>query len=190
MSLQEQQNLLAKLYTDAEFRRVFLSEPEKHGAENGLDEKELAELAGIMPEELNFFADSLFWKRLREVEKFLPLSKKALGDEFTRLFREFSRTFNPPTIKKHFEDARGFSKFLQTRRLEPLWAIDLAKYEYSRLIFNSAAKKIVFARFNHFIPEIIREITAGNVKPQKKFRRKNSFAVWLKLGKRTRHFVR
>ena len=49
MSLQKQQNLLAKLYTDAEFRRAFLSEPEKIGAENDLSEREIAEIAGIMP---------------------------------------------------------------------------------------------------------------------------------------------
>src|SRR6185369_7897216 len=104
MSLQEQQNLLAKLYTDAEFRRAFLSMPEKIGIENELNKIEIKEIAGIMPEELDFFADSLFWKRLREVEKFLPLTRKVLGEDFINYFRRFSQNFNPQTVKKHIED--------------------------------------------------------------------------------------
>jgi hypothetical protein len=47
----------------------FARDPEKIGLENNLPAREIAELAGIMPEELNFFAESLFWKRLREVKK-------------------------------------------------------------------------------------------------------------------------
>lgn len=120
MSLQEQQNLLARLYTDAEFRRAFLSEAEKTVAGYNLSSQEIRELSEIMPEELEFFADSLFWKRLRETEKFLPLTKKVLNEDFTTQFREFSQNFNPQTVKKHFEDALEFCRFLQIREISEL----------------------------------------------------------------------
>src|SRR5215213_1679726 len=123
MSLEQQQNLLAKLYTDAEFRRAFLSQPAKIGAEN-----DFSEIAAIMPEELDFFADSLFWKRLREAEKFLPLTRKILGEDFTDNFREFSQQFNPQTVKKHFEDALGFARFLRKGKISDL-AKNAAKFE-------------------------------------------------------------
>ncbi len=190
MSLQQQQNFLARLYTDAEFRREFLSSPEKIGAENDLNGKEISEIAEIMPEELIFFAESLFGKRLREVERLLPLTKKALGDDFTKLFRAFSQGFNPQSVKKHLEDALEFSKFLyKNKQIEMLWAKDLAKFEHSRLIFNSASKKIRCAVFEHDLRQIIREISTPNSSMNTDFRRKKTIAVWLKFGKRTKYFI-
>ncbi len=87
MSLREQQNFLAKLYTDEQLRRAFLSEPSKIGEENYLNETEITEISEMLPEEISFFAESLVLKRLRQVEKFLPLTRKVCGDEFQRLFR-------------------------------------------------------------------------------------------------------
>jgi hypothetical protein len=189
MSLQKQQDFLARLFTDEGLRQNFLSKPDKIGAENGLSETETQDLKSVLPEEIGFFADSLFWKRLREVEKLLPLTKKVLREDFTKYFREFSPTFNPQTVKKHFEDALAFSEFLQNQTIEPLWAKDLAKFEFSRLIFNSDTKKFVFTRFNHDIREIIREVSHRNSESQANFRRKTTFAIWLKIRKKTKHFV-
>jgi len=183
MSLQKQQDFLARLFTDEGLRQNFLSDPEKTGAENGLTKSETADLQAVLPEEIGFFADSLFWKRLHEVEKILPLTKKVLKEDFSEYFREFSRAFNPQTVKKHFEDALEFSKYLQNQPLEPLWAKDLAKFEYSRLIFNSDTKKFVFSKFNYNIREIIREVSHANSESQTNFRQKTTFAIWLKIGK-------
>ena len=58
MSLLEVQNFTARIYTDENLRRKFLAAPEQTGRENNLSEKEIAELAAVFPEELNFFADS------------------------------------------------------------------------------------------------------------------------------------
>lgn len=189
MSLQKQQDFLARLFTDEGLRQNFLSEPEKIGAENSLSASETADLQAVLPEEIGFFADSLFWKRLREVEKLLPLTKKALSEDFTKYFREFSQNFNSQTVKKHFEDALEFSKFLQDQPLEPLWAKDLAKFELSRLIFNCDIKKFVFAKFNHDIQAIIREVSQQNFEAPKDFRQKTIFALWLKVGKKRKQFV-
>ena len=174
MSLLEQQNLLAKLYTDAEFRRAFLSQPEKIGAENFLDENEIAEIFAIMPEELEFFADSLFWKRVREVEKFLPLTRKVLGEDFTTRFREFSQSFNPQTVKKHFEDALEFCRFLRAQEVSGL-AKSAAKFEQAKLEFFGIEKRLVVCRLDY---DVRMEI------PEKK----KKIAVWLRIGKRIKHF--
>jgi hypothetical protein len=185
MSLLEQQNFLARLYTDEDLRRSFLSEPEKIGAENDLSEREIAELASLVPAELDFFADSLVWKRLREAEKFLPLTKKALNKDFEKYFREFANQFLPKTIKKHLEDAIEFGAYLQTLETKPVWAKDLAKFERARLIFNSNTKNFVFERFEFDI----RQIFVGGAEASIDVPKRKTRAVWLRIGKRARHFI-
>ncbi len=178
MSLENRQNLLAKLYTDAEFRRAFLSEPLRIGAENDLSRAEIEEIAAVMPEELEFFAESLFWKRLREVEKFLPLTRRALGDDFTGVFREFSQNFNPQTVKKHLEDALEFCRFLQTQNIsEP--AKNAAKYERAKHEFFAFEKRLVVCRLDF---DIVKYQQTGVFEARKKK------AVWIRFGKRFRHF--
>src|SRR5687767_6092436 len=103
MPLLELQNFLARLYTDEKLRRTFLTEPDKIGGENNLSEREIAEIAGIIPDELTFFAGSLYWKRLRETEKLLPLTKAALNEDFEKLFGQFTEHYNPQSVKKHLE---------------------------------------------------------------------------------------
>jgi hypothetical protein len=185
MSLLQQQNFLARLYTDENLRQRFLSEPEKIGSENDLTESEIAGLSAIIPEELNFFADSLRWKRLREVEKILPLTRKTLSENFEKYFREFSQSYNPTSVKKHLEDAIEFCSFLQNRKIEPVWAKDLAKFEQARLIFNSKAKDFLFRKFDFDVREISRE----GAKAQSEFPKRRTFAVWIRMGNKSKHFV-
>ena len=185
MSLQHQHNFLARLYTDAEFRRAFLSAPEKIGAENDLNNQEIAEIAEIMPEELNFFADSLFWKRRRAVEKFLPLTKKLLQNDFEVLFREFSQNFNPQTVEKHFEDALEFSKFLQNQKVSQI-AQNVAKFEHSKLEFFGNGKRFAYCKLDFDVREIHRKDTQ-TLKLSLKKRR--TIAVWLRTGKKIKYFL-
>ena len=69
MSLQKQQDFLARLYTDVSLRQNFLSAPAKIGADNDLSESEIIEIAEIMPEELNFFAANYVFKVVPVVVK-------------------------------------------------------------------------------------------------------------------------
>ena len=185
MSLLDVQNFLARLYTDENLRLEFLAAPEKIGKDNNLNEKEVAELAQVLPAELNFFADSLRWKRLREVEKLLPLTKKALAEDFEKYFREFASQFTPETIKKHLEDAVRFAEFLQMKEIESNWIKDLAKYEQAKLEFNACRKHFVFKQFDYDIKEISLQTTI----PEKEFKQKKTFAVWLRFRKQTRHYI-
>jgi len=183
MSLVETQNFLARIYTDENLRREFLSAPERTGRENNLSEKEIIELAKILPAELNLFAESLFCKRPREVEKLLPLTKQVLAEDFEIYFREFAAGFLPATVKKHLTDAIRFAEFLQGK--EKNWNKDLAKYERAKLEFNNCGKNFIFKVFDYDIKEIFRK----GVRAQKEFKRKKTFAVWLRIGKFARRFI-
>ena len=178
MSLQKQQDFLAKLYTDDNFRRDFLSEPETIGKKFDLNEKEIKEFEEILPEEISFFAETLFWKRLREVEKFLPVTRKILGEDFSVFFREFSQNYNPQTVKKHLEDSIGFCRFLQKNRAISEFAKNCAKFERAKLEFFGLGKRMVFCRLDFDA----REISNSNSK------KKPSFALWFRFGKKIRHF--
>jgi hypothetical protein len=172
MSLLEQQNLLARLYTDEVFRRDFLQEPLKIGTENGLNATEILELTEVMPDELNFFSESLFVKRLREVEKLLPLTHKVLAKDFQTHFRQFTNNYNPQSVKKHLEDAIGFCKYLQTQQIDTK---DAAKFEQAKLEVFGNGKSFRFVRLNHNIET---------------FKPKKGFAMWIKIGKNIKYFNR
>lgn len=185
MSLLEQQNLLARLYTDEQFRRAFLSEPEKIGKENLLTENEIAEIFEVLPEEINFFAESLFRKRLREVEKLLPLTHKIAGVNFARFFREFSQTYNPQTVKKHLEDAIAFCHYLRKNDFVSKTSKNVAKYEQAKLNFYGYGKQFTVCVLNCCLEKIFEE--TGNA-PKLFLKRKTRLAVWLRIGNNVRHF--
>lgn len=186
MSLLEQQNFLARLYTDENLRRAFLCEPEKIGKENNLDEKEIADLAAIVPEELNFFADSLFWKRLREVEKMLPLTRKFLAEKFEKYFREFSQNYQPNSVKKHLEDAVEFVNYINRREKEDIWLKDLARFEQAKLEFNGYGRNFIFRVFDFDVKEIQLK---GAEAQSFELKKKKTFALWLRIGKKVKHFI-
>jgi hypothetical protein len=169
MSLLEVQNFLARIYTDKDLRRAFFAEPEKIGLEAGLSENEIAELKQVLPEELNFFAESLFYKRLREVEKFLPLTKESLGKDFETYFREFAGQFVPTSIKKNYEDAVEFCKFLQPKSLKQNWSKDVVKFEQAAMEFGAGKRRFILKIFDYDL--------------KTKQKRKN-FRLWLRIGKR------
>ncbi len=185
MSLLKQQKFLAKLYTNEDFRKNFIAEPETVGRENGLDEKEIEDIVRIYPEEIESFAESLFYKRLREVETFLPLTKSLLRDDFEKLFREFINKFNPQTVKKHLEDAVEFAGFLQARELNPIWLKDILKLEQAKLEFNGLGKKFIFKKFDFDIRNLRREDLENNLN----LLRRKTFGIWFRIGKRHQHKI-
>lgn len=189
MSLLDVQNLLARIFTDEDLRLRFLLDPEKIGIENDLSETEIEQIKQLLPEQVNFFAGSLLYKRLREVEKLLPLTRTALETQFEKYFREFANQFLPQTIKKHLEDAMEFGKFLQSKKIEPVWTKDLAKFERARLSFNNSEKRFLLEKFDYDVREIIKDISRAGKNPQSDFPRRKTYAVWLRFGRRAKHFI-
>jgi hypothetical protein len=169
MSLLDVQNFLARIYTDENLRREFLSAPEVIGKANNLNETEIAELAEVFPDELNSFAESLFYKRLREVEKFLPLTNQVLKQNFEKQFRIFADSYLPSTVKKHLEDAVEFCSYLQKNKSASDIAKNTAKFEQAKLEFFGFEKPLVVRIFDY------------DIKTNKK---RKHLAVWLRIGKR------
>lgn len=134
MSLKEEQDLLARLYTDPDFRERMLSG-------NDSADPRTRDLASAAADEVKWFAESLVTKRLREVEKLLPLIRNEIGaKEFEAMFRAFAPSFNPSSVKKHLEDAVEFAQYLQAgRRVDSFTGI-LARFESARL------RHIVFSK--------------------------------------------
>lgn len=163
-----------------------MSEPEKIGKENALSEKEIYEIAQIIPAELNFFADSLFWKRLREVEKLLPLTRDVLANDFERYFRQFSQIYQPISVKKHLQDAIEFAKFLSEKKIEKGWIKDLAKFEQAKLEFYGLGKNFVFRVFDFDIRDLN---SASLLLRNFQVKGRKTLAVWVRLGKRVKHFI-
>lgn len=186
MSLLQQQNFLARLYTDENLRKNFLSEPEKVGRENDLSEREIADISQIIPEELNFFADSLFRKRLHEVEKMLPLTREFLGKDFENYFRRFSQNFHPSSVKKHLEDAIEFVNFIAEAEIKDVWVKDSAKFEQAKLEFTGRGKNFVVRVFDFNVKEFQLN---GAGKRGFQIKRKKTIAVWLRIGNRVKHYI-
>ena len=185
MGLSEQQNFLAKLYTDNKFREKFIAEPFKFGKVNNLSDLEIAELKEILPDEIIAFADSLFYKRLREVEKLLPLTREVFGKKFESLFRAFIQDFNPQGIKKHLEDAIEFAKFLRTKELKFVWAKDIAKLEQSKLEFSRLNKKLIISKFDFDV----RGLHQRDVEMLRELEKRKTIAIWFRIGKFHKHFI-
>jgi len=169
MSLLDVQNFTARIYTDEALRREFFLAPERIGKENNLTDRETAELAAVYPEELNLFAESLVWKRLREVEKLLPLTLRHSGENFENYFRNFSQNFNPQSVKKHLEDAIHFCNYLQISESIAELVRNAAKFEQSKLEFWALNKRLI-VRFFDF------DVETGKVKKH--------FKIWLRFGKK------
>lgn len=152
MSLQEQQNLMARLYMDEDMRRAFLSDPAGVARPFGLSTKEIEDIAAVLPGEIAGFADSLFRKRLREVEKMIPLTKKALDESFEPLFAEYLKAVPEAREKKRMDDVLDFCVYLLARISRP--ELDAVKFEMLMIEFHAKRRSFVFARYDgkyHFL---------------------------------------
>ncbi|MCU0239026.1 MAG: hypothetical protein MUC29_06255 [Pyrinomonadaceae bacterium] len=184
MSLLEQQNFLAKLFTDTDLRENFWLNPNEIGLANNLNETEVTEIAKINEQDFNYFAESLYFKRLSEVENILPLTVLAFGKtNFRETFKEFANQFLPKSIKKHLEDSVEFCDFLQKKELEKVWQKDVVKYEQAKLLFYGYGKLVVF-RVLHY------DFTTANGDIRNEPFKRLSLAVWLRFGKKGKIYHR
>lgn len=159
MGLSQTQALLARLFTDAGLRRAFFDAPQETARGFGLSETEAEALARLDKREVEDFARSLLGKRALDARKALPLTAKALGKDFDRLF--FEAIQGPPAPRRHRADAAALAKHLVDSRTAPAWIVDLARYE---MAFVAAARPGAFfllRRFAFRVDEIAGRIQAG-----------------------------
>lgn len=182
MSLLEQQKFLAQLFTNESLRHSFWENPHKIGVENDLNDEEIKQIKKIIEKDFNFFADSLYFKRLQDVEKLLPIVQKILGKQkFQQDFRMFSNSFLPKTVKKHLEDAIQFCKFLQLKNLLNEWQKEIVKFESAKLQFFGYQKRFVFLILHYDLSKTVENLA---FEPEKKL----GFAIWFRIGKTIKHY--
>jgi hypothetical protein len=151
------QRALARLYTDAAFRDRFQQNPVAAGAEIGLDPETTRAMAGPNFKGVGAFARSLKLKRLGESSAYLPLTRKFLGDDFSRLFLRYAESPLPPATNRPLADALRFANFLASEvaqgGLGPSWIGDLARYEAAWLSARFGARRLVIRRFRFRMDE-------------------------------------
>lgn len=182
MTLRQQQDLLARLYTDAVFRARFLSEPSYFAARFGLVVGEAEALAKAAADEFNWFSDSLLNKRLREVAKMLPLTAQHIGqEEFGRKFLRFAQEFQPLSVKKHLEDALSFADTLSGDILLNDDQRNVVRFESRRLRHSALDRRLSFCLLR-FDPR--RNIGRTTHKSSR------SMGLWVAIGGWSRIFFR
>ena len=147
MSLLEQQKFLAELFVDPALRKSFLGEPQVTGKRFDLDDAEIEEFLEVVQTELDYYADSLVWKRFREIEKLLPRLRGVLGRDFRSCFFEYAPSFNPDGVRKHYADGLEFCRWIEAST-DPILstAKASAEFERKRLQFVSGERSIAFCR--------------------------------------------
>ncbi|NES85000.1 MAG: hypothetical protein F6K10_28300 [Moorea sp. SIO2B7] len=193
MGLVEGQKFLAQIYTNQEVRASFFVDPQGVGKEFGLSVEEVNNLAQLSVQQVNFFASYLRNKRLNEVCKLLPLTYKVLGKVFIQLFGIYAQNYVPKGIKKHRNDAIAFSHFIEqvasSEKIEPLWVLDLLRYETIWLKVADPSCRWQIFWFRHSIKDLAKSV---KINPEKAILlRQTTLAVWFRFSKerQLRHII-
>lgn len=182
MGLKEQQDVLARLYTDPAFADEFFNDPASAAGEFSLSKDEADSIADCAGDEIRLFADSLIGKRLREVEKFLPLTRRHLGEDLVNLFRRHAALYNPVSVKKHLEDALEFGEFVKKDASTDRFAQDVIAFEIAKLKHFANGRSFTVCSLRNDI----RPILDGQAEDLARQRR--TLAVWLRIKEKQRFF--
>lgn len=169
MSLLEQQNLLTRLYVDENLRRAFLSDPSAVAEPFGLSDAEIEEISSILPGEIDHFADSLMRKRMREVEKMLPLTRSALQESFETHFIGYTAVTPSSLEISRAEDVLEFCRYLEKEAKGPVR--DAARFEEAKHRFYSGKRHFLVRRFDH-------DVRKGSLAPRR------TYCLWIRIGTR------
>ena len=193
MGLAHIQQGLAQLYTNAHVRERFFADPHAVGETWGLNPDEAGVLAQLSAQQVNVFARALQHKRLSEVRTILPLTHRVLGKRFASLLMGYVETHLPYGIKKQREDALAFAAYIEQvdrrERVEPPWAVELARYEAACVKAADPTCRWVVRWFRHPVATWVPALAQGDDPSTP--RKQPTLAVWVRLPKRgpLRHVV-
>ncbi|MCU0446796.1 MAG: hypothetical protein MUE85_17955 [Microscillaceae bacterium] len=148
MNLQKYQHLLAKIYTDADFRRRFFAEPVRIGAEFDLEEALALDLAQKHQQAIDFYSDTLLRKRRQAIKSLLPQTSQILDNQLNTLFETFAQ--NRPLLRedRYAEDSFAFGKYLaKTTLFEQLTQAQQEKIIFETLQIRLEKPYFYFRRF-------------------------------------------
>ena len=167
------QAALARLFTDAGFRRGFLADP-----------SQCPELEAIDSGAVERFADSLTAKRVLDARKQLPLTAAVLGRDFAPLLRAALR--ETPRPGRSHDDAAALALRL-TADGGRGWIADLARYELALLEASRPGALFMARRFGWPPHRLAVAARSGAAEPA----RGASLGFWLRLpgGGKLRHWT-
>jgi hypothetical protein len=158
MALAEVQGALARLYVDPALRERFFADPPAVGAELALGAEEVRMLAGISRRQVEQFAEALRRKRRDQVRRVIPITARALGERYGRLFERYAGESAPRGSKADLDDAAGFvvalGRWADDGR--PPWAVDIARYELAWRQAARAGCRPVLRAFRYPVARLIR----------------------------------
>lgn len=186
MELAAQQAVLARLYTDSDFRRRFYEDPVSASTAAGLSPETATHLARLSEHEVHEFIKSLRRQRLHEVSTLLPLSAQVLGNQFTNAFKEYliSSAAEPPLHA--WQDALAFAGHLlapaAAQPSPPGLAIELLRYEAAGIRAEWTDTRFQCLCFRHPVPRVARRVRRPEAFPTK-LPPVPGIAVWWRLGR-------
>ncbi len=172
MELRQYQEILARLYTDKNFRESFFRDRTTTYQQLHISEKNTQLLNELSKLQVEQFAHSLISKRLEAAKSILVLTSRQMGNYFAKAFFEYASCNKlEESNNKYLTDALSFTKFLLGKSKfesnEPFQR-ELIRHEQQRINSAFEKKKITIHKFNYKIEELILflEGKAGN--PRKK----------------------
>jgi hypothetical protein len=123
----------------------------------------------------------------------LQLTHCVLGKRFAVLFRRYAETHVQKGPKKHRDDAVAFSAFVEQALrwdgIEPLWVVELVRYEASWLNAMDPTCRWMVRWFRYPMGKLVQSVAQGDggrvslVQP--------TIALWFRLSRhrRLRHVV-
>lgn len=184
MELEKLQKFLVQVYTNNEFRDAFFKDPIKFSIEKGFSQIEAQKLSEMSKNYVDFFAQSLQHKRLKQVTGLLPLTHKILGKSFSDYFVNFAKGFVPSGITKHRQDAIEFCKFLRQLNLNSNLVNNIVEYEKDILIIQEPKFNLIFKIFDYdidYMSNFARELEFNLENKKRK-----ALIIFIKLGKKFR----
>jgi uncharacterized protein (UPF0276 family) len=177
LSLLEMQALLAHLFTDAESREAIFRDP-RPTIRNFL--------SALDPAALAQFAHALESKRIADTRKLLPLTARALGDDFAKLLRPIVQGSAPKG--RHRDDAAALLQRLRRDpEVAPRWIVDLAAYELGFVVAGGPGPCLLLRRLG-WPPRRLAEAAERGEDPGTP---KRATALWLRPFKNSAlsHYV-
>lgn len=179
-NLEKTQQFLAQLYTHRQLREQFFTNPAEVREKWGIEEASIQQLSTLDRAQVEFFASSLIHKRLNQVSKLLPLTQKALGRDFSRLFLDYAETYSPSGIKKHLNDGLAFCNFLQRTPFEKDWWYDVVRYEEDNLQRLNSKLRFCCYRSRYALQPLIESLQQSSENPV--LLKKPTWVVDIKIG--------
>jgi hypothetical protein len=177
MGLAEVQAALARLFTDEPLRARFFADPMSVGHEFGLDDREARDLAGLSREHVSQFAATLRRKRIDDARKVLPLTARALGDAFADCL--LAAIDGPGSPSRHRDDARALVDRLARSDIDPPWAADLARYEWTFREATGRRVGMILRRFRYPVARLAEAIRRDESLAD--IRLRPALGIWLRI---------